>query len=428
MASSALTTRPLRVGYLFQGIGMDFTESAAVQLHIYHQIRALQDAGHNAFLVALQGRQVLLTRNLEAVRSGEEGEKDFAFLNVSGKRPYMLLESGLRRIQSRLGLPYLALFDSHRMFEACTKNRDGFDIIHERYNLMAVAGALASRRLTTPYVLEVNADMLAEQNSTGRAQSKLSRAFATWATRYCFKTAECLIAVSTSLRDHLVRAWQVDERKIVVLPNAADTSVFSKSYSIELIRREFNLQGGPVIIFVGGFYPWHDLLLLLESFAGLLHQVPDARLMLVGDGRTRAEIERKLSEMQLNDRVILTGRVAHERIPELLAIADVAVAPFIPFFDGMGGSPLKVFEYMAAGKAIVATKTGQITDIITDERSGLLVSPGDAKSFERAMCRLLVDATERSRIGQNAQREALQKHSWAHYARQLEEIYWSILT
>jgi glycosyltransferase involved in cell wall biosynthesis len=197
--------------------------------------------------------------------------------------------------------------------------------------------------------------------------------------------------------------------------------------SMRSIRHHLGLTDEPVVMFVGGFYPWHDLSLLVESFGNLLRSAPDARLVLVGDGETRPTLEKMIKEQDLKHAVIMTGAVDHHRVPEMLAVADVAVAPNIPFFGGHGGSPLKIFEYMAAGKAIIASGTGQIAEVIHHGHNGLLVKPGDADDLARAMLRLINDPAERARLGRNARQQAVERHSWEHYAKELEQIYLSVL-
>lgn len=415
--------RPLKIAYLFQNIDFQFTEPFAVQLHISYQIDALQQSGHTVSLVALQGRNVLCTEDLEAVRGGQVGSRHFAKPGMSRTKVYRLFESGLRRVQTNLKLPYFALFDSHRMYEACVYNLRGYDILHERFNLLAFGGALASRKLNIPYVLEVNADLIAEGDFQGKPEKGAQRKFAIWATRFCFDTAQRIICVSADLKKYLAEKWALDNRKFVVLPNAADTDAFGQERDLRSIRHQLGLTDEPVVMFVGGFYPWHDLSLLVASFTNLLRTVPEARLVLVGDGETRPELEQMINEQDLRHAVIMTGAVDHRRVPELLAIADVAVAPNIPFFGGHGGSPLKIFEYMAAGKAIIASETGQIAEVIRHGHNGLLVKPGDAEGLAQAMLRLVEDPAERARLGNNARRQAVERHSWHHYSKELEQIY-----
>jgi glycosyltransferase involved in cell wall biosynthesis len=112
-----------------------------------------------------------------------------------------------------------------------------------------------------------------------------------------------------------------------------------------------------------------------------------------------------------------------------MSIADVAVVPSapVPASHGGTGTPLKLFEYMAAGKAIVATAQNQAAEVIQDGHNGLLVEAGDVNRFAEAMLRLLNDPVERGRLGQNARQQAVELYSWERYTRRLEEIYLNVL-
>ena len=406
---------------------MNFAEPFAVQLHIYHQVRGLQQTGHNVSLVALQGRRVLCTGNLQVFQHKNLPQNDFGELGLSGAKLLKVFESAIRKVQRTLNLPYLALFDSYRTYDACCQSLQGYDVIHERLSLLAIGGAWASRKLGIPYVLEVNADLLEERQAQEKTERGIRRLFAVWATRFCFDRASRIICVSAQLKDHLVQKWEIDAGKIEVLPNAADTEAFGRQYDTQSIRCQLELKDEPVVMFVGGFYLWHDLGLLVRSFSQIVRAVPNAKLVLVGDGRTRPMVEQVIAEEKLQSAVMLTGPVEHRRVPEMLAIADVAVAPNISFFDGHGGSPLKIYEYMAAGKAIVATNTGQVAEVIQDGHSGVLVEAGDEVGFAEATINLLNDPPARDRLGQQARKQAVKHHSWRQYISKLEKIYASIL-
>jgi glycosyltransferase involved in cell wall biosynthesis len=123
--------------------------------------------------------------------------------------------------------------------------------------------------------------------------------------------------------------WDIEEHKLMVLPIAADVDAFKPGYNPEPLRKSLGLTTEPVVMWVGGFYPWHDLSLLLESFALIVQRCPDARLVLVGDGPIRSSVADRVSKDGLRDAVIMTGPVAHSKVPELLSIADVAVVPSV---------------------------------------------------------------------------------------------------
>lgn len=419
----------LRIAHVYQESGIRFYEPHAAQLHIYHTIRGLQQAGHAVTLLALQQRQVLCTQDLEVFSRSDLPASYYGQLGLSGTALFKRFESGVRRAQSELHVPYLALFDSYRVAEAGVKNLKGFDLIHERFNLLALGGAWASRRLGIPLVLEVNADLLEQRKFKGTPERGLRRLFAVWATHLCFRTAAKVICISEGLKSHLRSRWNIDGRKLAVLPCAADVETFGATYDTEAVRRSLGLTTEPIVMWVGGFYPWHDLDLLLESFTRVLQSSPHVKLVLVGDGQTRPAVERKVMQNGLRQAVIMAGGVAHSRVPELLSMADIAVAPSAPISASRGGTgtPLKLFEYMAASKAIVATALNEAAEVIQDGQTGRLVAAGDVEGFAKALLALLNDPAERDRLGQNAQRQAVAHYSWEEYTRRLEDAYRDVL-
>lgn len=423
------TARRLNIAHSYQEVNIRFSEPQAAQIHIYHTMRGLQRAGHRVSLLALQGRQVLHTEDLQVFKTSQLTTSHYGQTGWSGTAVFRQFESGIRRLQSILRFPYLALFDSYRLAEAGTINLRGYDLIHERFNLLALGGAWASKRLGIPFVLEVNADLLEQRRFKGMPERGLRRLFAIWATRMCFSTAARIICISPRLKEHLKTKWHVDDSKLTVLPIAADVDTFKPSYDTETIRKSLGLTTEPVVLWVGGFYPWHDLSLLLDSFSLLLKRRPDARLVLVGDGNTRSSVIDRVAKNGLSHAVIMTGAVAHSEVPEMLSIADVAAVPSPPITASSGGTgtPLKLFEYMAAGKAIVATALDEAADVIRDGHNGVLVEPGDVNSFAETMLKLINDPEERLRLGRNAREQAINQYSWEHYTRRLIEIYLNVL-
>ena len=419
----------LNIAHLYQESGIRFDEPHAAQLHIYHTIHGLQQAGHDVSLLALQGRQVLYTKDLQVFKTDKPPASQYGQLGWSGTSLFKWLESGLRRLQRQLHIPYLALFDSCRMAEASVINLKGFDLIHERFNLLSLGGAWASKRLGIPFVLEVNADLLEQRKFKGVPEKGLRRLFAVWATQTCFNAAVKIICISADLKDHLRRSWNIEAGKLTVLPCAADVDAFSPIHDIENARRNLGLTTEPVLVWVGGFYPWHDLDLLLKSFSLVLKRYPSAKLILVGDGPNRQLITQEVEENGLWPSIIMTGAIAHTRVPEMLSIADIALVPSarVSASQGGTGTPLKLFEYMAAGKPIVATALNHAVEVIQDGHNGLLVAAGDVNMFAEAILKLLDDPAERARLGQNARREAIEKYSWEKYTRTLEELYFDIL-
>lgn len=346
-----------------------------------------------------------------------------AALGWSGKRPYQLVEGGLRRVQGLLKLPYLAGFDSRRFYEACVRALPSYQICHEYAGLLSVGAAYASRKTNTPYVLTVDADLLLEADVMGNPITGLRRKVAQWAANKSYQLADQIITVSDPTKENLVQNWGVPAEKIKVIPNGVNVEHFQQPVDTKQIRAELGLAEKPILMFVGGFQRWHGLDKLLEALALISKILPEVRLLLVGDGPARPFVEENIYRLNLEKYVTITGFLPHARIPQLLAIADVVTVPYPKLPQEMWFSPLKLYEYMAAGKAIVASSAGQIKNVIRHDENGLLVTPGDVADLAQACLHLLQNEADRQRLGANAQREAETEHAWARQIERLEQVY-----
>jgi glycosyltransferase involved in cell wall biosynthesis len=221
-----------------------------------------------------------------------------------------------------------------------------------------------------------------------------------------FGNATVLAAVSDEVAAYLERYPAVDGR-IHVVPNGVNPDRFP----VQLEPTCPAATGTFTVGFVGTLKPWHGVRTLIEAF-GRLHALdPDVRLLLVGDGPERERLEADVSGRGLRGAVQFTGSVDAGDVPGLLASMDVAVAPY-PKLGYFYFSPLKVFEYMAAGCAVVASRIGQLKGLVEHEVSGLLCAPGDATDLAEALLRLRREPALRARLGKAARMKARQFHTW----------------
>jgi glycosyltransferase involved in cell wall biosynthesis len=193
--------------------------------------------------------------------------------------------------------------------------------------------------------------------------------------------------------------------------------------SMPELRVQHNLNGADLIMFVGSFKPWHGLDLLVEAFSQVVAHHPQARLVFVGDGPTRPELEAQAQQLGLAQKVIFTGSVPHEEVASWLSQAQVAILNPRVSPASLSQSPLKLFEYMAAGKAIVAPDIQNVRGVLRHQQNALLVAPDEPAALAQAISELLGDASLRQRLGETARQQALERHSWDRTASELEAIF-----
>jgi glycosyltransferase involved in cell wall biosynthesis len=208
----------------------------------------------------------------------------------------------------------------------------------------------------------------------------------------------------------------------VVNPNAVDPRQFRPDVDGARVRRQLGFDSSAVIGFSGTFGAWHGIPTLVRAIPLVLQARPHARWLLIGDGPQRKLAEDLLRERPCLRRTVrITGLVPHVEMPAYLAACDVLVSPHGRQADGgeFFGSPTKLYEYMAAGRPIVASRVGQIADVLVDGTSGLLVEPEDPEALANAIVRLVDDACLRVRLGTAARHAAEQHHTWRHNAERI---------
>ncbi len=381
----------------------------------------LQARGHQlTYLSPMNLREMVYTTDLKTIRSLPRSWTQTGWFD--------LLSRGIWRLQSIMGIPYLNVFSNFRYFDACMQCLPGHDIVHERYSLYNQGVAMACRKLNLPYILFFDADQLMELDYLGEPITGLLRRRAISILRYNLRVARGVICVSDQSKANLINNWKVPEKKIAVFPNAVDVERFKPDpIARAKIREILGLVDQPVIIFVGNFYQWHDVETLLGAFARIVKDIPAARLILVGDGATRHAMMEYADRLNLSQFVKFTGLIAHEQVPGYLAAADIGIVPYPPMDTDLWLSPLKLYEYMACGLAIIASDVGQINEVINDGVNGLLVPPGDVEGMAETIKRLFTDMQLRTRLGAQARQDAVEKHSWDRYIRRLENIFFTVI-
>lgn len=298
------------------------------------------------------------------------------------------------------------------------------DFIYQRYARFSWAGVVAAQRTKRPLFLEYNGSEVWVGRHWDRVGSLdlLARY-----ERLNLDAAARIFVVSEVERRNL-EARGVAAGKIVVNPNGVDVERFRPGVGRDAARRELGIREDEVVAgFVGTFGPWHGVEKLAEAIK-LIPANEQVRFLLVGSGSFCSEVEKQLETEVAAGRVIFTGAVGHDRVPSLLDACDILLAPHVPLADGSEffGSPTKIFEYMAMGKGIVASRLGQIGEVLVHGETALLVAPGDVEGLKEAILRLVGDKELREALGTKAREIAETKHTWTQNARRVLDEFKSL--
>ena len=265
------------------------------------------------------------------------------------------------------------------------------DGIYERYNLFFPSGIWAKKIFKIPLILEINAPLYEERSTHGELSLKR---LAEWSESYVWRNADFVLPVTGVLAKRVL-ARGVHTEKLQVIHNGINRKQFSELISDVSVREKHGLQEQLILGFTGFAREWHGIDRVLDFLAE--HREQNWHLMLVGDGPVTTKLNLQARKLGIDDKFTVTGIVSREEIPEYVASFDIALQPDVVDY----ASPLKLFEYMALGKAIIAPDSPNIREVITDGVNGLLFDPTNPTSFDDKLAVLCVDGALRSRFSED---------------------------
>lgn len=363
-------------------------------VHVEEIIRALSERGHKLIVV---GPKVATEAAF-----GSDGGWVSSLRRALPKWCSELLEFGY------------AFYVFFKLLVACLKHRP--DAIYERYNLFLPSGIWVKKLLGLKLVLEVNSPLYLERAQYGGISLA---SLAKWTERYTWCNADHVCPVTHVLAGYLLEAG-VSEDNITVIPNGIDPSVFHPNQN-SVRRPEFT--GKLTIGFVGFCREWHQLDKVLSLIAASKN--PDLMLLIVGDGPVAIPLQQQAEELGIATQLHVTGLVERHAMPMWLDQIDIALQPAVTPWS----SPLKLIEYLAKGKAIIAPDRENIRELLVDGNNALLYPVDAPDAIFVRIKQIVEDDVLRALL----QRQALQtikdrQLTWAGNAARIESIFSTLTT
>ncbi len=396
-----------KILYLSSDRGIPYGGTKGASIHIREFLRTLVKKGYDPIIAASRIAPTVLNNhdypvyqlpgfsNIEFMNDDEEQNED----------KHTVKEASDYYRNEAIGVKIASIFQEHE-----------FELLYERYSMFSTAGLVFAKKHKIPFVLEVNAPLVLEA-SQFRQLNQL--ALAKSVEKILFTSADHVITVSDKLKEYVLEI--APNTDVTTIPNGVSLDNYKNNEN----PTHTSEQNGQFIIgFVGSIKPWHGVDLLIDSFAEILKIDKSFKLSLVGGGQKEyiEQLKNQCKKYDICEDVDFVGAVEHHTIPYHIAKLDIVTAPY-PQLDNFYFSPLKIFEYLAAGKPIVASSIGQIPDLLTHEENALLVPAGNVSELSAAIIRLKNDANLRTKISEQALRDATSKHSWNSRLDDVESIF-----
>lgn len=434
----------MNIAYISADFGVHILGYKGASIHVREMVTAFHRAGHRITIYSPaliderdEGQQRALAgglnqvpayvkfyQRLEAI-SGRNNGRGVEIVEVPPAGRHLDFLQELKAVEKFLGVKRRTKQELRNLFYNVALydhvlprlQAEKIDFIYERYSLFASSGIRMARELGVPHLLEVNAPLAYEQEKMRGLEMK---AFAREMERQIFTGTDHVFVVSRELRD-FVAGEGAEKNRITILPNAVDPDRFVARAEGARLREQLDLAGKRIIGFVGSLKSWHGTDTLLEAFAEVRQKLPQAHLLIVGDGPERENLQALAARKNLSAAVTFTGKIHYDQIPGYIDLMEVTVAPYIPN-ENFYFSPIKIFEYMALGKPVIAGNIGQVAEIVRDGANGILYEPGNIDQLAQALHSVLVAPEWGSEMGAAGKQWVLRERTWDNNARQVLEV------
>ncbi len=308
------------------------------------------------------------------------------------------------------------------------------DFIYHRYTGYTFSVTKIAKDLNIPLILEFNSFDSWKMKYWGATKNNFKKFIQRYLLynivkkieNYNLKSASLVLTVSEPIKLDLLKLG-IPEERILVNPNGVDSEKFNSEIAntekYKNLKQEIRIDNNRIIVgFTGTFGEWHGIPQLTEAIDVILENklFPNIYFLLIGEGKLKSKAEKRIGHYQ---NVNFLGEIPYLNIQDYLGICDILISPHCPQVDGRQffGSPTKLFEYMAMGKAIVASNLGQIGEVLEDGKTAILVEPGNVEELVRGILKLAKDKNLREKLGKAAREEVIKKYTWQKNVQRLIE-------
>jgi len=377
-------------------------------VHIRGVTKGLRDLGHNVSILSLPGAEP----ETEAPTQSDTYQVTKESVNTDKKESFLSKLANLTKYTPEFAFELIEIaFNLLSIFrlKKAVKETEA-KLIYERYSLFLFASVWWAKKNSIPIVLEINDSSLVHRVRKLHFVS-IAKKFERW----IFKNATGLVFISSEFQ-RIAKEEFGEIAPSIVSPNAADLDAFilDEAKAVAL-RKKLNIDDKVVIGYVGAFVHWHGIDWFVDMIADKLKDNPDIVLLLIGDGVSYQAIKDRIAQSQVEDQVILTGRVDHNEVSTYLSAMDFGILPDSNNY----GSPMKLFEFMAMAKGMIAPDFTPISEVVKDNETSWLFPANNRQACIEKTLALASNKAEQKKVGENARHYIVTERQWKHNAQQL---------
>ncbi len=294
------------------------------------------------------------------------------------------------------------------------------DLVISRLDVFVYSPVVLKRKFQIPFIIEIDSPRSYEK-ITYQSHYRVTKSLLRRMELEFIRAGDASFTVSNQIKKHFVDRG-IPEDFIHVIPNGADATRFSPDIPATAVMEKYHLHDSVVIGFVGSFIYWHGVENLTFIIEKIVKRHDQVKFLMVGQGGPMETLLRNfIRDNRLEDKVIFTGFISHDDVPQYISAMDIVLAPY-PDIDFFYYSPVKIYEYMSCGKPVISSRIGQIAEVIRDRETGFLTKPNDIEMICQNISELIENPELRKRIGKAAREEILNKHTWQKRGEQLSAL------